>query len=104
MNIYIEDIEKILPIYHIEQKSRHDILCNTLSEKEELKMYSENEISEAISYIEDLVAQSVEVAKDELYGVLTKRQAKEKICNISLSKDDNFIDIIFEIANYYARR
>ena len=97
-------IEKILPVYHRAQKCRHDILCKELARNEELQCFWEDEISEAVKYIEDLVGQSVPLARYVLYGALSEVEAKQRIAELSLSVSDSFISIIFENARYYARR
>lgn len=100
----ISVIEQILPVYHRTQKCRHDLLCKELARTEELRCFWEDEISEAINYIEDLIGKSVPLARDVLYGALSEVEAKQKVADLSLSKSDNFVSIIFENASYYARR
>ena len=100
----LNDVENILPVYHKEKKSRHDVLCGALSKKGELKSYTVNQISDVVLYIEELVADCVEIAQDELYGAVSKNEVKDYIRKKSISDKDEVIDIIFEIANYYARR
>lgn len=104
MTVSSVDVEKVLPLYHKEEKLRHDILCLALSEKDELKAYAVKQISEIVLYIEDLVADSVGVAQDELYGILSKEAVKDSIRQRSISDRDEVIDILYERASYYARR
>jgi hypothetical protein len=104
MEINRTHVEQILPYYHKEPKSRHDILCEALSSKTELCSYSKDDISKVISYIEGLISDCVEIARDELYGAISKDEARNCIRIKSISDKNDVIDIIFERASYYARK
>lgn len=97
-------LKAVLPVYHQTQKCRHDILCKELLQDESLKSYWEDEVSRAVTYIEELISDSVRIAIDEMYGGITKDEALSLISKKSLCKEEWFIAIIFENANYYGRR
>jgi hypothetical protein len=97
-------IEKILPIYHKAPKKRHDLLCEDLVNTAELKGISVESISLCVKEIETVVSSSVGIARDEMYGAISKIEAIAKIRNIFPTTNQECLNILFGRAHYYACR
>lgn len=97
-------IDRILPIYHRAPKKRHDLLCSDIARNPELSDLSVEIIDVCVLEIERLISGSVSLAKDELYGQITRPEAIQKIKALSPKVSNESLEILLERANYYARR
>ena len=104
MNMSSSLINRILPIYHSVPKKRHDLLCVDLSSRTELNDISAEAIDSCVQEIETLISMSVNHAKDEFYGQITTQEAMQRIKALSPPLCNQSLEIIYERANYYARR
>lgn len=97
-------IDIVIPLYHQAPKKRHDLLCKDLMEKSELAAILPKEIDAAVAYIEALVSKSVPIARDLVYQAIYHQQALDEIRDISITHNENSLNIILERAKHYASR